>query len=496
MTFKKLIGAGLAGLTALAVAVLFIDPSLAQTAAPAASPAAPAALVINKGDNAWMMTSTVLVLLMTIPGLALFYAGMVRPKNALSVLTHVFYTVCVVTVIWVVYGYSLAFTGGSSVIGGLDKLFLKGVTADSQAATFSVGVPIGEYVYICFQMTFAAITPALIVGAFAERMKFSAVAIFIPLWVTLVYFPIAHMVWYWAGPDAIDAAAKALAAAGDDAAKKVAQAKLDEVMADGGCVFLKGAIDFAGGTVVHINSGIAGLIGALCVGKRVGFGKELMSPHSLVMTMIGASLLWVGWFGFNAGSNLEAVGGAPLAMINSFVATAAAALSWMFAEWIFKGKPSMLGVVSGCVAGLVAVTPASGFAGPMGAIVLGLVVGVGLPVLRLRGEEHVRLRRRARRVRRALRRRHRRRDRHRHPGGARPRRHRHHGLHHRQDRRLRLHDPDDRPVLGGGHHAGLVRCRLVDHLQVIDFTIGFRPTVEREREGLDLTDHGERAYNM
>ena len=225
-------------------------------------------------------------------------------------------------------------------------------------------------------MTFAAITPALIVGAFAERMKFSAVALFIPLWVTLVYFPIAHMVWYWAGPDAIDAAAKALAAASDDAAKKAAQAKLDEVMADGGLVFLWGAIDFAGGTVVHINSGIAGLVGALCVGKRTGFGKELMPPHSLAMTMIGASLLWVGWFGFNAGSNLEAVGGAPLAMINSFVATAAAALSWMFAEWIFKGKPSLLGALSGCVAGLVAVTPASGFAGPMGAMVLGLVVGV------------------------------------------------------------------------------------------------------------------------
>ena len=225
-------------------------------------------------------------------------------------------------------------------------------------------------------MTFAAITPALIVGAFAERMKFSAVALFIPLWVTLVYFPIAHMVWYWAGPDAIDAAAKALAAAADDAAKTAAQAKLDEVMADAGLVFLWGAIDFAGGTVVHINSGIAGLVGALCVGKRVGFGKELMPPHSLVMTMIGASLLWVGWFGFNAGSNLEATGGAPLAMINSFVATAAAALSWMFAEWIVKGKPSLLGALSGCVAGLVAVTPASGFAGPMGAIVLGLVVGV------------------------------------------------------------------------------------------------------------------------
>ncbi|MEA2980306.1 MAG: ammonium transporter, Amt family, partial [Alphaproteobacteria bacterium] len=308
MTSKRLIGAGLAGLAALAVAVLLIDPALAQTAAPAAAPAAPAApeIVVNKGDNAWMMTSTVLVLLMTIPGLALFYAGLVRPKNALSVLTHVFYTVCIVILIWVIYGYSLAFTGGSTIIGGLDKIFLKGVTADSKAATFSVGVNITEYVYICFQMTFAAITPALIVGAFAERMKFSAVALFIPLWVTLVYFPIAHMVWYWAGPDAIDAAAKALAAATTPEAKKAAQDALDAVNADAGMVFIWGAIDFAGGTVVHINSGIAGLVGALCVGKRIGFGKELMPPHSLVMTMIGASLLWVGWFGFNAGSNLEA----------------------------------------------------------------------------------------------------------------------------------------------------------------------------------------------
>ncbi|MEX2034898.1 MAG: ammonium transporter, partial [Xanthobacteraceae bacterium] len=353
MTLKTLIRAGLAGLAALTIAVLLIDPTLAQTAPAAAPPPPPAP---NKGDNAWMMTATVLVLLMTIPGLALFYAGMVRPKNALSVLAHVFYTVCIVTLIWVIYGYSLAFTGGSAYIGGLDKIFLKGVTAESTAATFSVGVVITEYIYICFQMTFAAITPALIVGAFAERMKFSAVALFIPLWVTLVYFPIAHMVWYWAGPDAIDAAAKALAAATTPEAKKTAQAALDAVMADAGQVFLWGAIDFAGGTVVHINAGIAGLVGALVIGKRTGLGKELMSPHSLVMTMIGACLLWVGWFGFNAGSNLEAVGGAPLAMINSFVATAAAALSWMFAEWMIKGKASLLGVLSGCVAGLVAIT--------------------------------------------------------------------------------------------------------------------------------------------
>src|ERR1041384_6718915 len=360
MTFKRPYSAGLAALTVgmFAATAAYAEPT------------------VNKGDNAWMMTATVLVLLMTIPGLALFYGGLVRPKNMLSVLTHVFYTVCIVTVIWVVYGYSLAFTGGSAYIGGLDKLFLKGVTVDSQAATFSVGVPISEYVYICFQMTFAAITPALIVGAFAERMKFSAVALFIPLWVTLIYFPIAHMVWYWAGPDAISDAAKALAAAGDEAAKKAAQAKLDEVMADAGWIFKKGAIDFAGGTVVHINAGIAGLVGALLIGKRTGFGKDLMAPHSLTMSMIGASLLWVGWFGFNAGSNLEANGGAALAMTNSFVATAAAALSWMFAEWIVKGHPSVLGVISGAVAGLVAVTPAAGFSGVMGAIVLGLVVGV------------------------------------------------------------------------------------------------------------------------
>src|SRR6201985_2219204 len=361
MTFKRPYSAGLA---ALAVGLF-------------ATTAAYAEPTVNKGDNAWMLTSTVLVLLMTIPGLALFYGGLVRSKNMLSVLMQVFYTVCIVTVLWALYGYSLAFTGGSDFIGGFSKTFLSGVTPDSKAATFSVDANISELVYVCFQMTFAAITPALIVGAFAERMKFSAVALFIPLWVTLIYFPIAHMVWYWAGPDAIDAAAKALVAAGDDATKKAAaQAALDAVNADSGLVFQWGAIDFAGATVVHINAGIAGLVGALMVGKRIGFGKELMPPHSLVMTMIGASLLWVGWFGFNAGSNLEATGGAPLAMINSFVATAAAALSWMFAEWIFKGHPSVLGALSGAVAGLVAVTPAAGYSGPMGAIVLGLVVGV------------------------------------------------------------------------------------------------------------------------
>jgi ammonium transporter, Amt family len=367
MTFKNLYRPGLLALGALGLGLLIADPSLAQ--APAAGP------TINKGDTTWMLISTILVLLMTIPGLALFYGGLVRAKNFLSVLAQVFYCVCIVTLIWVIYGYSLTFTGGSAYIGGLSKMFLSGVTTDSVGATFSVGVGMSELVFICFQMTFACITPALIVGAFAERMKFSALALFIPLWVTIVYFPIAHMVWYWAGPDAIDAAAKAVAAATDPAAKKTAQEALDAVIADAGQIFSWGAIDFAGGTVVHINAGIAGLMGALMVGKRIGFGKELMPPHSLPMTMIGAALLWVGWFGFNAGSNLEASGGAALAMINTFVATAAAAMSWMFLEWMLKGKPSLLGSLSGAVAGLVAVTPAAGFSGPMGAIILGLVAG-------------------------------------------------------------------------------------------------------------------------
>jgi ammonium transporter, Amt family len=366
---KKTVRAGLTAAAIVAGMVLLTHGGAAEEAAPAAP-------TFNKGDNAWMLTSTVLVLLMTIPGLALFYGGLVRSKNTLSVLANVFYTVCIVTLIWVIYGYSLAFTGGSSLIGGFDKVFLRGVTTDSQAATFSVGVTIHELVYIAFQMTFAAITPALIVGAFAERMRFGAVALFVPLWVTFVYFPIAHMVWYWAGPDAIDGAAKVLAAATDDVARAAARSNLDEVLADAGLIFQWGAIDFAGGTVVHINSGIAGLVGALVVGKRIGYGKEIMAPHSLTLSMAGAALLWVGWFGFNAGSNLEANGGAALAMINSFVATAAAALSWMFAEWMSKGKPSLLGILSGCVAGLVAVTPAAGFAGPMGALMLGLVAGI------------------------------------------------------------------------------------------------------------------------
>ncbi|MDQ8732833.1 ammonium transporter [Bradyrhizobium sp. LHD-71] len=341
-----------------------------------AATAAYAEPTVNKGDNAWMLTSTVLVLLMTIPGLALFYGGLVRSKNMLSVLMQVFYTVCIVAVLYAVYGYSLAFTGGSDFIGGFSKAFMSGVTTDSKVATFSVDTNISELVYFCFQLTFAAITPALIVGAFAERMKFAAVALFVPLWVTFIYLPMAHMVWYWAGPDLIQEAAKAVAAAADGAAKTAAEAKLAEVNADAGFLFKMGAIDFAGGTVVHINAGIAGLVGALIIGKRMGYGKELMAPHSLTMSMIGAALLWVGWFGFNAGSNLEASGGAALAMSNTFVATAAAALSWMFAEWIVKGHPSLLGVLSGAIAGLVAVTPAAGFSSIMGAIVLGLIAGV------------------------------------------------------------------------------------------------------------------------
>jgi ammonium transporter, Amt family len=318
--------------------------------------------VPDKGDTTWMLISTVLVLLMVIPGVALFYGGLVRSKNMLSVLTQVFAITALVCLIWVLYGYSMAFTGGSPLVGGFSKVFLSGVDATTTVATFSSGVVLPEYVYIAFQMTFACITPALIVGAFAERIKFSGMLVFMILWVTLVYFPIAHMVWYWDGPDAFIAAAKE------------GQAAYDAALGNAGLLFKWGAIDFAGGTVVHINAGIAGLVLCLIVGKRIGYGKEVMAPHSLTMTMIGASLLWVGWFGFNAGSNLEANGLAALAMVNTFVATAAAALAWMAIEWLHRGKPSLLGGVTGAVAGLVAVTPPSGFAGPMGSIILGLIV--------------------------------------------------------------------------------------------------------------------------
>ncbi len=350
---------------------------------PSSPPPAPAGVtpVPNKGDTAWMLISTALVLMMSVPGLALFYGGLVRSKNMLSVLSQVFMIVALVSIIWCVYGYSLAFTSGpdglvGSFIGGFDRVFLKGLTPDSTAATFSNGVVIPEYVYMAFQMTFACITPALIVGAFAERMKFSALIVFIILWVTFIYFPIAHAVWFWQGPDAVGDAAKALAAATTPAAKTAAQAALDKVTGNAGYFNQMGALDFAGGTVVHINAGIAGFVGALILGKRVGYPREPMPPHSLVMTMIGASLLWVGWFGFNAGSNLESNGVTALTFVNTFIATSAATLAWLFAEWLVKGEPSLLGMVSGAVAGLVAITPASGYCGPMGAIVLGLIVGV------------------------------------------------------------------------------------------------------------------------
>jgi Amt family ammonium transporter len=371
MNFKTYRRAGLVGLALVATA----GAALAQTAA---APAAPPAPVPNKGDVAFMMSSTVLVLLMIIPGLALFYGGLVRSKNMLSVLTQVFAITSVVSLMWVIFGYSLAFTNGGGLndyVGGFSKAFLSGVDATTTVATFSNGVVIPEYVYIAFQMTFACITPALIVGAFAERMKFSALLLFTVLWVTFIYFPMAHMVWYWGGPDLVGNAAAALAAAPADG-KAAAQAALDAVNADAGMLFKWGALDFAGGTVVHINAGIAGLVGCILLGKRIGYGKELMAPHSLTMTLIGGALLWVGWFGFNAGSNLEANGTAALAMINTFVATAAAAVGWLFIEWAVKGKPSLLGMVSGAVAGLVAVTPAAGFAGPMACIVLGAIAGV------------------------------------------------------------------------------------------------------------------------
>jgi Amt family ammonium transporter len=333
----------------------------AAAAAPAASPeAAPAATPVpDKGDNAWIMTSAALVILMSIPGLALFYGGLVRTKNMLSVLMQVFVVFSLITVLWVVYGYSLAFTEGGAFYGTLDKLFLKGITPESVGATFSKGVVISELVFVIFQGAFAAITCGLIVGAFAERAKFSAILVFMVIWFTFSYVPMAHMVWYWAGPDAyVDAAAAEAAGA------------------TAGFLFQKGALDFAGGTVVHINAAIAGLIGAFLIGKRIGYGRESMAPHSLTFTMIGASLLWFGWFGFNAGSALEASGGSALAMVNTWVATACATMSWMLVEWMLKGKPSMLGAASGAVAGLVAITPAAGFVGVVGAIIIGLLAGV------------------------------------------------------------------------------------------------------------------------
>ena len=479
------IALGLGTVGALALAA---HPALAQAAAAAA--AAPPPIpepTIDKGDTAWMLVSSAIVLMMAVPGLALFYGGLVRTKNMASILTQVFMIVCMIAIVWCLYGYSMAFTAGSPFVGGFSKMFLKGVDATTMAATFSNGVYLPEYVYICFQMTFACITPALIIGAFAERARFWPLMLFILLWATVVYFPIAHMVWYWDGPDTFVKAALE------------GQAAYDAALANAGYAFQMGALDFAGGTVVHINAGIAGLVGAVIIGKRVGFPKEAMPPHSLTMTMIGASLLWVGWFGFNAGSNLEANGVTAVAFINTFVATAAAGLSWMLVEQITRGKASLLGLATGVVAGLVAVTPAAGFAGPMGSIVLGLLVS---PICFFFVSKV----------------------------------------------KSWLGYDDSLDVFGvhciGGIFGALATGILVDPALggqgvadylaqpgtiqftylgwgpqliiqvkavlltlawsgiisailffVIDKVIGFRPTVEAEREGLDIIDHGERAYH-
>jgi ammonium transporter, Amt family len=333
-------------------------PADAKAEAKPAEAAPPKLPDPNKGDFTFMYVATVLVILMTIPGLALFYGGLVRTKNMLSVLMQVFVTFCLISVLWVIYGYSVAFTGGNAFFGGFGKMFLSGVDLAGAGATFSKGVYIPEMMFAMFQLTFAAITPALIIGAFAERMKFSAVLWFMVLWFTFAYLPMAHMVWFWDGPDAIK----------DDATLKA-------VTDAAGWLWAKGALDFAGGTVVHINAGVAGLVAAFVVGKRIGYGREAMTPHSLTLTMVGACLLWVGWFGFNVGSNLEANGTASLAFVNTLVATAMATLAWLFFENILKGKPSMLGAASGAVAGLVAITPACGFVGVKGAMVIGAVAG-------------------------------------------------------------------------------------------------------------------------
>ena len=335
----KLSGFGALGASLFASLPAWAQEATAETAEAATEVVAEVVPVMDKGDVSWMMVSTVLVLFMTIPGLALFYGGLVRSKNMLSILMQTTVIACVMMIVWVVYGYSFTFGGSTSPWwGGTGKLFLSGVTPDSMSATFSAGYVIPEYLFIAFQMTFAAITPALIIGAFAERVKFSAVLVFSVLWATFSYFPIAHMVW--------------------DA---------------NGYLFAKGAIDFAGGTVVHINAGIAALVGCIVIGQRVGYGKDNMAPHSMVLTMVGASMLWVGWFGFNVGSNLEANGGAALAMFNTFIATAAATLAWAGLESIQRGKASMLGAASGMVTGLVVITPACGTVGPMGAIALGVI---------------------------------------------------------------------------------------------------------------------------
>ena len=504
-------------LTSMRRAAVALPAGLALSGLLATS--ANAAASINKGDTAWMLVATALVILMTIPGLALFYGGLVRSKNILSVLMQVFFCFCMIAVLWFAYGYSVAFTNGTPYFGGLSKAFLMGVDVNTMAATFSKETYLPEFIYIIFQLTFAAITPALIVGAFAERMKFSAVILFLVIWFTFSYLPVAHMVWWWAGPDcytlsaaaldvvkscvgdqaATDFLAKLAAATTDGDKANVLSAYGDAVNASNGWLFNKGAIDFAGGSVVHINAGIAGLVCALVLGKRVGLGKEVMAPHNLTMSVIGASLLWVGWFGFNAGSNLEANGLTGLAFFNTILATAAAAIAWTVGEWIFRGHPSTLGAVSGAVAGLVAITPACGWVGPTGALIIGIAAGFvclwsvvwlkgkfgyddALDVFGVHGVGGIL--------------------------GA------------------LLTGVFVNPKLGGvgitDYLATDTSSKVADYvfsaqmmsqitdvvtvivlsavvsyiaLMICKFTVGLRVTEQQEREGLDLVDHGERAYN-
>ena len=433
-----------------------------------------------------MLTSTALVLMMSIPALALFYGGMVRAKNMLSVLMQVFVTFSLIIVLWCVYGYSLAFTEGNAFFGGFDRLFLNGIFDSAKgefamAATFSKATPIPELVFVAFQATFAAITCCLIVGAFAERMKFSAVLIFMVIWFTFAYAPIAHMVWFWMGPDAYT------------------DPKLvDALNAKAGLLWQWGALDFAGGTVVHINAGVAGLVGAYMVGKRIGFGREAMTPHNLPMTMIGASLLWVGWFGFNAGSALEADNSATLAFMNTFLATACAVLSWTFGEWLFKGKPSMLGAASGAVAGLVAITPAAGNVGILGAFVIGTRRRPRVPVGGQPAEAHARRGRFARRVRRARGRRDPRRAADRvsstpsrsaarasSPTGSRA-------------RSAPTRSRDQVLIQAKAVGVTIIWTAVVALVafKIADIIVGLRVTEEEEREGLDVNSHGETAYHM
>ena len=468
------------------------QPAAAAPSAPAAAVAAPATdappvAVPNKGDTAWMMVSTILVILMIVPGLALFYGGLVRSKNMLSVLMQVMVTFSLIVVLWFIYGYSLAFTEGSAFIGGSDRLFMKGIWDNAagtfaNAATFSKGVVIPEIVFAAFQATFAGITCCLIVGAFAERIKFSAVLLFMVIWFTFSYAPMAHMVWFWMGPDAYTSAEV-----------------VDAMTGKAGYIWQSGALDFAGGTVVHINAAVAGLVGAFMVGKRIGYGKEAMAPHSLTLTMVGASLLWVGWFGFNAGSALEANGFAALAFINTLGAAAAAVLAWCLGEALMRGKASMLGAASGCVAGLVAITPAAGNVGIGGGLVIGFIAGFAclwgvhglkkllgaddsLDVFGVHGVGGI--------------------------VGA------------------LLTGVFNSPALGGpGYVADWVTATMVTQAdysivsqvwvqakavlitivwsgvvsfvayKVVDLTIGLRVNEEDEREGLDITAHGETAYN-